>query len=90
MDFGKIRRTSGNNFRAHLVYNVRQRYIHWSSFTVKLHADDTKLYREIESILDNHDTRVLQSDLFRLTDWCKPWQLKFNPDKCEIMRITRK
>ena len=29
-DSGKIRRTSGNNFRAHLVHNVRQRYIHWS------------------------------------------------------------
>ena len=58
------------------------------SFTVKLHADDTKLYRKIESILD--DTRVLQSDLFPLTDWCKTWHLKFNPDKCEIMRITRK
>ena len=58
------------------------------SFTVKLHADDTKLYREIESILD--DTRVLQSDLLRLTDWRKTWQLKFDSDKCEIMRITSK
>ena len=36
------------------------------SSTVKLYADDTKLYREIESIPD--DTDVLQSDLFRLTE----------------------
>jgi len=28
--------------------------------------------------------------LFRLTEWCKTWQSKFNPDKCEIMRITHK
>ena len=58
------------------------------SSTVKLDADDTKLYREIESIPD--DTHVLQSDLFRLTDLCKTWQLRFNPDKYEIMRITHK
>ena len=33
---------------------------------------------------------MLQSDLFRLTEWCKTWQLKFNIDKCEAMRITHK
>ena len=33
---------------------------------------------------------MLQSDLFRLTEWCKTWQLKFNIDKCETMRITHK
>ena len=58
------------------------------SSPVKLYADDTKLHREIESIPD--DTHVLQSDFFRLTDWCKTWQLKFNPDKWEILRITHK
>ena len=58
------------------------------SSTVKLYADDTKLYRQIESIPD--DRYVLQSDLFRLTEWCKTWQLKFNPDKCETMRKTHK
>ena len=36
------------------------------------------------------DIHVLQSDLFWLTDWCKTWQLKFNPDKREIVRITHK
>ena len=55
---------------------------------MKLNADSNKLYREIESIPD--DTDVLQSDLFRLTKWCQTWQLKFNPDKCETMRITHK
>ena len=33
---------------------------------------------------------MLQSDLFRLIEWCKTWQLKFNPDKCKTMRITHK
>ena len=55
---------------------------------MKLYADDTKLYREIESIPD--DTDVLRSDFFRLAEWCKTWQLKFDPDKCETMRITHK
>ena len=58
------------------------------SSTVKLYAEDTKLYREIENIPD--DTHVLQSDLFRLTEWSKTWQLKFNPDKFETMRMTHK
>ena len=38
------------------------------SSSVKLYADDTKLYREIENMPD--DTYALQSDLFRLTEWC--------------------
>ena len=37
-----------------------------------------------------HTMYVLQSDLFRLTEWSKTWQLKFNPDKCETMRITHR
>ena len=86
--FHKITCNSGNNFRAHLVHNVSQRYTTGVSPTARLYADDTKLYREIENIPD--DTHVLQSDLFRLIEWCKTWQLKFNPDKCKTMRITHK
>ena len=37
-----------------------------------------------------NDTHVLQSDLFRLTEWSKTWLLKFNPDKFETMRMTHK
>ena len=33
------------------------------SSTVKLYADDTKVYKEIESI--PHDRHMLKSDLFR-------------------------
>lgn len=38
------------------------------SSSVKLYAYDTKLYRELENIPD--DTYALQSDSFRLTEWC--------------------
>ena len=54
---------------------------------VKLFADDTKIYREL-----GHDsgTSVLQSDLDSLEEWTRNWQVKFNPEKCEVMRISYK
>ena len=53
-DSGKIRRTSGNNFRAHLVHNVRQRYIHWSfGFHREIVRRRQKICRELESIPDD-------------------------------------
>ena len=54
--------------------------------TVKLYADDTKVYREISDIA--RDTSVFQSDLFHLTNWSEVWQLNFIANKCEIMRVT--
>ena len=56
------------------------------SSTVKLYADDTKVYREISDIA--RDTSILQSDLFHLRNWSEVWQLTFNAKKCEIMRVT--
>ena len=56
------------------------------SSTVKLYADDTKVYREISDIV--RDTDILQSDLFHLKSWSEAWQLNFNGNKCEIMRVT--
>ena len=32
----------------------------------------------------------LQKDLTRLESWSNDWQLKFNTDKCEVMRISKK
>ena len=42
------------------------------SSTVKLYADDTKLYREIGSIPD--EAYVLQSDIVRPMQWCETWR----------------
>ena len=33
-------------------------------------------------------TVILQSDLFHLKSWSEAWQLDFNANKCEIMRVT--
>ena len=32
----------------------------------------------------------LQLDLDRMSNWTNTWQLFFNPDKCEVMRITHR
>ncbi|XP_077989646.1 uncharacterized protein LOC144443981 [Glandiceps talaboti] len=47
-------------------------------------ADDTKVYRTVESV---QDCQLLQEDIDNLTDWSDLWQLKFNATKCKIMHI---
>ena len=49
-------------------------------------ADDTKVYRNIKTHIDRE---VLQSDLSRLKDWSRKWQLRFNADKCKVLHIGR-
>ena len=55
--------------------------------SAKLFADDTKIYRELSH---DSDTSILQSDLDSLEEWTRNWQVKFNPEKCEVMRISYK
>ena len=55
--------------------------------SVKLFADDTKIYSELSH---DSDTSVLQSDLDSLKEWTRNWEVKINPDKCEVMRISYK
>ena len=53
--------------------------------SVRLFADDCILYREIRS---DDDSNTLQADLNKLYGWADKWQMKFNTDKCFIMRLT--
>ena len=53
---------------------------------IKIYADDTKIYRTIGS--PDVDIPALECDLDRLGVWANKWQMHFNPDKCEVMRIT--
>jgi hypothetical protein len=36
------------------------------------------------------DCHTLQSDLHKLEKWEEEWLMSFNPDKCEIIHISRK
>ena len=53
--------------------------------TAKLFADDSKIYREINKV---KDSIALQSDLTAVDLWADRWQVKFNPSKCVVMRMT--
>lgn len=55
--------------------------------TTRLFADDCLLYHKIKS---SADELSLQKDLDTLVAWADTWGMKFNPSKCNIMRITRK
>ena len=55
--------------------------------TLRLFADDSLLYRVINSI---HDTFILQKDLDQLQKWEKANKMEFHPGKCQILRITNK
>lgn len=53
---------------------------------VFLFADDTKLFRQINSAKDIH---TLNSDIRKLIDWSDKWLLRFHPDKCIAMNLGR-
>jgi hypothetical protein len=55
--------------------------------TARLFADDCLLYRVIRTV---QDQRQLQEDLDHLQAWEADWLMEFNPDKCEVLRITNK
>ena len=59
----------------------------WSSDTVsiKLFADDTKLYTVLQN--DSAFSTDLQSCLDAILEWSALWQLKLAPSKCTVMRI---
>ena len=57
------------------------------SSTARLFADDCLLFRNINAI---DDADKLQDDIDRLQKWEADWLMEFNPDKCEIIRITNR
>ena len=57
------------------------------SSKVRLFADDAILYFEVASA---DDCQMLQSDLYKLTEWEEKWLMSFNQSKCEVLTVTRK
>ena len=52
--------------------------------TIYMNADDTKVYREIDS---DTDVQTLQEDLRIMSEWSNKWLLKFHPQKCTSIAI---
>ena len=57
------------------------------SSSIRLFADDALLYRPVQS---QDDITALHQDLTNLQEWEKKWLMKFNADKCEVLRISNK
>ena len=55
--------------------------------TVRLFADDTIAYVTISS---DADSANLQKDLDKLAVWETKWLMKFHPDKCNVLTISKK
>ena len=54
---------------------------------VRLFADDTIAYLVIGGLAD---AVRLQGDLDRLAHWENQWQMQFHPEKCQVLRVTKK
>ena len=54
---------------------------------IRLFADDSLLYRRINSF---NDTIILQEDLDRLQRWKATWKMEFHPQKCQLLCVTNK
>ena len=51
---------------------------------IKLFADDTLLY----GLVHNSDDAIsLQSDLDKLVEWAKLWQMAFSTSKCYVLHV---
>ena len=54
------------------------------SVTVKLFADDVKLYLRI---VNSVDARMLERALAALANWAQDWQLSISVEKCCVMHV---
>ena len=52
---------------------------------ILLYADDTKMWRKIKSIEDQH---ALQCDIDALHNWATKNKMKFHTDKCKVLPIA--
>ena len=55
---------------------------------IRLFADDTSLFIIVEN--PNQAAEILNSLLLKLSRWANLWLVKFNPNKNEVMLISRK
>ena len=56
----------------------------WIKTSMKMFADDAKLWSTVTSM---SDSQVIQTDLDSLVEWSEKWLLKFNVEKCKVLHI---
>ena len=56
-----------------------------SGTNIALYADDTKIWREILSDLDQIS---LQKDIDELYKWSVDNKMNFHPEKCKVLAVT--
>ena len=54
---------------------------------IRLFADDCVCYREIKTV---ENTLKLQKDIDILGSWARKWGMRFQPVKCNMMKLTNK
>ena len=55
---------------------------------IKLFADDTSMYL---SLIDNyHRTRILNSDMMKISLWAQTWKVNFNCQKTELLNVCKR
>jgi ribosomal protein L11 methylase PrmA len=47
------------------------------------------IYSFFQEKTGENDHNILQEDLQKMEDWSNNWLLKFHPEKCKYMNITR-
>ena len=52
--------------------------------TVKIFADDSKLYGKADTV---EDREQIQNDLNEVQQWSARWQLGFNVEKCKVLHV---
>ena len=57
-----------------------------SNASMKIFADDTKVYKEIK---DENNVEQLQNAIDSMFDWTQKWLLKFNKDKCKVLHLGK-
>ena len=53
---------------------------------VRIFADDTKIFQEVN---ERKDQTKLQENLSKLEDWAETWQMRFHPQKCTVMHLGK-
>ena len=73
---------------AFLCYRQQRGCCKWCKIRLEmLFADDCVCYRKLK---DKEDTLKLRRYLDRLDNWARKWSMRFQPVKCNMMRLTRK